>query len=76
MHVYMYVCTAYMYSSSHNILVHRSIDQPVANLVVVSLRGKMNVFLSPLAPKNLVLQDGFDRPVRRHPDYSPHSSLI
>ena len=30
--------------------------------------------LSPLAPENLVSQDGFGRPVSRQLDYSPHAS--
>ena len=54
--------------------VQQCIDQPVANLLVVSLTGKMNISLSPLAPENLVSQDGFGRPVPRQPDYSPHAS--
>ena len=50
--------------------VQQYIDQPVANLVVVSLTGKVSISLSPLAPENLVSQDGFGRPVPRQPDYT------
>ena len=30
-------------------------------------------YLSPFAPENMVSQDGFGRPVPRHPGRSPHS---
>ena len=50
------------------------IDQPVANLLVVSRTGKIDISLSPLAPEKLVAQDGFGRPISRQLDYSPHAS--
>ena len=36
-------------------------------VLVVSSTGKMNISLSPFAPKNLVSRDGFDSPVPRQP---------
>ena len=36
-------------------------------LLVVSLTGKMNIFLSPFAPDNLVSRDGFGSPAPREP---------
>ena len=36
-------------------------------LLVVSGTGKMNIFLSPFAPENLVSRDGFGSPVPRQP---------
>ena len=36
----------------------------------------MNFSRSPLAPENLVSQDGFGRPVPRQPAHSPHSGRI
>ena len=38
-------------------------------LHVVSLTGKINVFLSTFTPKNLVSRDGFGSPVPRQPVY-------
>ena len=40
---------------------------------VVSSTGEMAISLSPLAPENLVSQNGFDRPVAHQPPRSPHS---
>ena len=65
---YSIVCVVIPY------FVQQCIDQLVANLLVVSGTGKMNISLSPLAPENLVSQDGFGRPVPRQLDYSPHAS--
>ena len=45
-------------------------------LLVVSWTGKMNIPLSPYAPENLVLRDGFSRPVPRQPTHSPYSGWI
>ena len=47
------------------------VDKPgmIANPLVVSWTGKMNLSLSPFAPEIL---DGFDRPVPRQPA-SPYS---
>ena len=36
----------------------------------------MNIPLSPYAPENLVLRDGFSRPVPPQPAHSPYSGLI
>ena len=36
-------------------------------LLVVRWTGKMNIPLSPCVPENLVLRDGFSRPVPRQP---------
>ena len=42
----------------------------------MSLTGKINTFLSPFAPENLVSRDGFGGPVPRQPAHSPHSGGI
>ena len=53
----------------------KSIDQPgkVANPARGQLNRKLNIFLSPFAPENLVPRDGFSRPVPRQPPHSPYS---
>ena len=48
----------------------RSINRVrLPTLLVVSWTEKMNVFLSPFAPENLVSRDGFDSPVPRQPTH-------
>ena len=53
----------------------QSMDQPgmVANPAHGQLNREINSSLSPFAPENLVLRDGFGRPVPRQPAHSPHS---
>ena len=62
MYVCMYVC---MYG--HHIC--QSLDQPgkVANPARGQLNRKMNISLFAFAPDNLVLREGFSRPVPRQP---------
>ena len=38
-------------------------------LLVVSRTGKINIFVSPFSPENLVSRDGFSSPVPRQPDH-------
>ena len=45
-------------------------------LLVVSRTGKINIFLFPFAPDNLVSRDGFGRPVPRQPAHSAYSGWI
>ena len=45
-------------------------------LLVISWTRKMNIFLSPFAPKNLVSRDGLGGPVPRQPAHCPHSGKI
>ena len=42
-------------------------------LLVFSWTGKINIYLSPFAPQNLVSRDGLGRPVPRQPAHSPYS---
>ena len=57
----VYVCMVITYSKGK--------DQPgkAANPVRGQLNREMNVSLSPFAPENLVLLDGFGSPVPRQP---------
>ena len=43
---------------------------------MVSWTGKMNISLSPFAPKNLVSRDRFGHSVPRQPAHSPYSGWI
>ena len=57
----MYICMVITYS---RVWINR-VRLPI--LLVVSCTGKMNILLSPCVPENLVLRDGFSRPVPRQP---------
>ena len=53
--------------------VYRSTDcQPPRD----QLNRENENILAPLAPENLVSQDGLGRPVPRQPDYYPHTSCL
>ena len=67
-------------------LVYRHLCVRLPILLVVSWTGKMNISLSPFAPRKLVSRDGFGSPVPRQPahlhaqaasrSYLPDSSRV
>ena len=62
MYICMYVGMVIIYSKSNDE------SRKVANSARGQLnRGKMNTLLTPIAPENLVLRDGFGSPVPRQP---------
>ena len=68
--LYMYICMVMTYYSTL-VWIDR-VRLPI--LLVVSWTGEMDTSLSsPFAPEDLILRDGFDRPVPRQLAHSPHS---